>query len=84
MAIVVVIPTCLPTYLPTCIPAYLHTYLPTYLRNKQAVIGRLPFWTLLTFFTDRGGGEDFANVIRPGSQAIMVHVWALSVRCVFT
>ena len=24
----------------------------------------------------RGGGEDFADVIRPGSQASMVHLWA--------
>ena len=37
----------LPTYI------YMHTYAIA-LAIKQAVIGRLPFWTLSTFFTDRG------------------------------
>ena len=64
------------TYLP--LPTYIcmHTYAIA-LAIKQAVIGRLPFWTLSTFFTDRGGGEQSANMIRPGSQATMVHLWAL-------
>ena len=37
--------------------------------------GRLPFWTLLAYV--RGAGETSADVTRPGSQATMVHLWAL-------
>ena len=37
----------LPTYL--CLPTYALA-----LVIKQAVIGRLPFWTLFAFFTNRG------------------------------
>ena len=31
-------------------------------RNKQAVIGRLPFWALPTFLRNGGGGQQSANM----------------------
>ena len=47
--------------------------------NKQAVIGSLPFWSLLAFFTDRGGANRSADMVTPGSQATVVSLWALYV-----
>ncbi len=55
----------LPTYL--CLPTYVVA-----LRIKQAEIGRLPFWTLFAFFTDRGAGEKSANMKKPGQEPIRV------------
>ena len=67
----------LPTYLHTCIHACIHTC-EIEIGSKQAVIGSLPFWGLLAFFTYRWGADESADIKRPSSQASIVCLWPLS------
>ncbi len=41
-------------------------------------VGVRPKWVSIEIFTDRGGSEKSANMIRQGSQATVVHPWAQS------
>ena len=71
MAMVVVISTylCLAACLPACLPAYAVA-----LAIKQAVIGRFHF-EAFRIFTNRGGGEKSADMIRPSWEATVVDLW---------